>query len=147
MSTRLDVEIHREGHVWRQRYANSKPVSPLEQMETTSKRGTTVTFWADDTIFETTTYSFETISRRLQEMAFLNKGLTITLRDERADHVVVEDDGIEAGPKSGKAELKEIVYFYAGGIADFVRLLQRSGQWNPAAPEQVPQQANQLRTY
>ena len=51
-----------------------------------------MTFWADPAIFETTTYSFETISRRLQEMAFLNKGLTIVLRDERADQVVDEDD-------------------------------------------------------
>ena len=61
--------------------------------------GTTVTFWADPTIFETTTYAFETISRRLQEMAFLNKGLTIVLRDERADKVVDEDDAQSPTPQ------------------------------------------------
>ena len=87
----------------------------------TRRTGTTVTFWADPTIFETVNYSFETISRRLQEMAFLNKGLTITLRDERAD-AVVEDDEV-ATVKKAKPALKEVVYHYAGGIADFVRHL------------------------
>ncbi len=123
LSHRLEVEIDKDGYRWTQPYVDQKPAEPLKKGEKTTRSGTTVTFWADPAIFETTTYSFETISRRLQEMAFLNKGLTITLRDERADHVVVEDDGVEAGPKSGKADLKEIVYFYAGGIADFVRHL------------------------
>ena len=61
-----------------------------------------MTFWADETIFETVTYNFETISRRLQEMAFLNKGLTIVLRDERAEKIVDENDA-EAAPKAPRA--------------------------------------------
>ncbi|WP_018636653.1 DNA topoisomerase (ATP-hydrolyzing) subunit B [Parafrankia elaeagni] len=83
LSTRLDVAIEREGHSWFQPYAGSRPAAPLAKTGTSKKTGTTITFWADPTIFETTTYKYETLFRRLQEMAFLNKGLSITLRDER----------------------------------------------------------------
>jgi DNA gyrase subunit B len=120
LSHRLEVEIDRDGYHWTQPYVQAKPAAPLTRGAKTRRRGTTVTFWADPSIFETLTYSFETISRRLQEMAFLNKGLTIVLRDERVDSVVVEDDSI--GPKAPVAP-KEITYHYAGGIADFVRHL------------------------
>ena len=82
LSSRLAVEIMRDGFTWNQEYTNSRP-GPLAKGAPTRKHGSTVTFWADPTIFETTTYSFETLSRRLQEMAFLNRGLSITLRDER----------------------------------------------------------------
>ncbi|HEV2888888.1 MAG TPA: DNA topoisomerase (ATP-hydrolyzing) subunit B [Frankiaceae bacterium] len=105
LSSRLDVEIKRDGYVWTQPYVASAPAAPLKQGAPTKETGTTVTFWADPTIFETTVYNFETLSRRLQEMAFLNKGLQITLRDER-----------EEVPN-------EIVYRYAGGIVDFVKHL------------------------
>ena len=123
LSNRLDVEIDRDGFHWTQPFVDQRPASPLAKGAKTNKTGTTVTFWADPKIFETTTYSFETISRRLQEMAFLNKGLTIALRDERADHVVDEEDA--AAPKALKAspKQKEVVYHYAGGIADFVKHL------------------------
>jgi DNA gyrase subunit B len=124
LSSRLDVDIDRDGFHWTQSYADQKPTAPLRKGEPTRKHGTTVTFWADEAIFETTTYSFETVSRRLQEMAFLNKGLTIVLRDERADKVVDENDA-EAAPKTRKGP-KEITYHYAGGIADFVRHLNGS---------------------
>ncbi|PZS27847.1 MAG: DNA topoisomerase (ATP-hydrolyzing) subunit B [Pseudonocardiales bacterium] len=123
LSTRLDVEIDRDGYHWTQPYVNQRPAEPLTRGEKTRRTGTTVTFWADETIFETTTYSFETISRRLQEMAFLNKGLTIVLRDERAELVVAEDD---ATSTKAKPKQKEITYHYAGGIADFVRHLNAS---------------------
>jgi DNA gyrase subunit B len=123
LSTRLEVEIDRDGYHWTQPYVNQRPAAPLHRGEKTRRTGTTVTFWADPTIFETTTYSFETISRRLQEMAFLNKGLTIVLRDERAELVVAEDDAVSTKPKPKQ---KEITYHYAGGIADFVRHLNAS---------------------
>jgi DNA gyrase subunit B len=123
LSTRLDVEIDRDGYHWTQPYVNQRPAAPLHKGEKTRRTGTTVTFWADAAIFETTTYSFETISRRLQEMAFLNKGLTIVLRDERAELVVAEDDAASTKPKPKQ---KEIIYHYAGGIADFVRHLNAS---------------------
>ena len=90
-----------------------------------------MTYWADGSIFETTTYSYETISRRLQEMAFLNKGLTIVLRDERPGVSPVDDDG-DALPSNEvaaaevpvtKPKIKEVTYHYADGIADFVKHL------------------------
>jgi len=107
LSTRLEVEIKREGHVWRQPYENQKPAAPLAKGEASRETGTTVTFWPDTTIFETVEFSFETITRRLQEMAFLNKGLTITVSDKRG----------------GDHEFREQTYHYAGGIADFVQHL------------------------
>jgi len=107
LSTRLEVEIKREGHVWRQPYVDQKPAAPLDKGEPTKDTGTAVTFWPDAGIFETVDFSFETITRRLQEMAFLNKGLTIIAKDERG----------------GEHEEREVTYHYAGGIADFVRHL------------------------
>ncbi len=122
LSERLEVEIDRDGSHWSQPYVNAKPAAPLTKgAKTTRKTGTTVTFWADPVIFETTTYSFETISRRLQEMAFLNKGLTIVLRDERPGLVVDEEDATSAPSKP--AGPKEVTYHYPGGIADFVKHL------------------------
>src|SRR5947208_7371896 len=124
LSYRLEVDIERDGYRWTQPYVNQKPAEPLKRGEPSKRTGTTVTFWADPDIFETTTYSFETISRRLQEMAFLNKGLTIVLRDERPDRIVDEDDAA-AAPHTAKGP-KEVTYLYAGGIADFVRYLNGS---------------------
>ena len=123
LSTTLQVEIHREGAVWRQSYTHGVPEAPLAKGEKTDGSGTTVTFWADGGIFETTDYDFTTLSRRFQEMAFLNKGLTISLTDERAGAVVV-DDSVD-GPSAGDAAVKQraVTYRYDGGIADFVRHL------------------------
>ena len=126
LSSRLEVEIRRNGNVWRQPYVDQKPAAPLEKGEKSSETGTIVTFWADKTIFETVEFSFETITRRLQEMAFLNKGLTITVRDERPG--AVADGGDEAAATVAPAEAvssrpKEVTYHYAGGIADFVKHL------------------------
>jgi DNA gyrase subunit B len=121
LSNRLEVAIDRDGYHWFQPYLNQKPAAPLVRGERTRRTGTTVTFWADPAIFETTEYSFETISRRLQEMAFLNKGLTIVLRDERPDKATVDDDSgsVTVSPNGAR----HVTYHYAGGIADFVRHL------------------------
>ncbi|MQS13182.1 DNA topoisomerase (ATP-hydrolyzing) subunit B [Streptomyces kaniharaensis] len=117
LSTRLAVEIHTEGHRWTQDYKMGAPTAPLAKNEATDRTGTSVTFWADPDIFETTVYSFETLSRRFQEMAFLNKGLSISLTDERPEHV--DEDG---KPIS-------VTYKYDGGIADFVaHLNSRKGE-------------------
>ena len=103
LSTRMEVEIRRDGRVWTQSYVNTVP-SPLVRGAETDETGTVLAFWADPEIFtESTTYSHETLHRRLQEMAFLNKGLSITLRDERTD-----DDPVEA------------VFRYPGGLVDYV---------------------------
>lgn len=121
LSTRLDVEIHLRGKIWTQTYQMSEPVAPIAEQGSTTKTGTTVTFWADPTIFETTTYNAETVARRLQEMAFLNKGLSITLRDERVAEEETEED---AGGQ--QARVKERVYHYPGGLEDFVRHINGS---------------------
>ncbi|MGH3312554.1 MAG: ATP-binding protein, partial [Streptomyces sp.] len=87
LSQRLSVEIRTDGYRWTQDYKMGAPTAPLQRNEATEESGTSVTFWADADIFESTDYSFETLARRFQEMAFLNKGLTIKLTDERHEHV------------------------------------------------------------
>ena len=109
LSERLEVEIRRDGCRWHQAYERGDPADRLSRGEATAETGTTVAFWPDNTIFETTEWSFETLSRRLQEMAFLNRGLAIVLADERPGHV--------------NGEPRVVTYRYEGGIADFVRYL------------------------
>jgi DNA gyrase subunit B len=111
LSTRLEAEVRVDGHVWRQSYTWQGAQGPLEKGEPTDETGTIITFWPDGDIFETLDWNFETLSRRMQEMAFLNRGLAIALTDERPDHV----DG-DGGPRS-------VRYHYEGGISDFVRYL------------------------
>jgi len=118
LSHRLEVEIRRDGYVWWQTYELSHPATPLTRGEPTDETGTTITFWPDPTIFETTEWDWETLSRRLQEMAFLNRALEINLTDERPDHRVAADDG---GGEPGQPRF--VRYRYEGGIADFVRYL------------------------
>ncbi|GAA2475982.1 DNA topoisomerase (ATP-hydrolyzing) subunit B [Streptomyces thermolineatus] len=118
LSTRLAVEIKRDGYRWTQEFKLGAPTAPLARHEAVSETGTTVTFWADPDVFESTEYSFETLSRRFQEMAFLNKGLTISLTDERPEHSPNED----RSPVS-------VTYHYEGGISDFVKYLNsRKGE-------------------
>ncbi|MFI6754895.1 DNA topoisomerase (ATP-hydrolyzing) subunit B [Rhodococcus coprophilus] len=139
LSTTLEVEIDCDGYHWEQTYTHSKP-GELIQGEPTTRTGTTVRFWPDPDIFETTTFNFETVARRLQEMAFLNKGLTITLTDERVlpeevtDEVVLEtadapktaeDQELEA-QKPQVHKVKTRVYHYPGGLEDYVRHLNRT---------------------
>ncbi|MBQ1018820.1 DNA topoisomerase (ATP-hydrolyzing) subunit B [Micromonospora sp. D93] len=112
LSTKMFVEIHKSGSVWRQHYTNSKP-GPLEKGETTDRTGSAVSFWPDPDVFETVDFDFQTIYRRLQEMAFLNRALRIHLLDER---VAEEEDGRQ----------REVTFYYEGGIADFVRHLNAS---------------------
>ncbi|MFI7352836.1 DNA topoisomerase (ATP-hydrolyzing) subunit B [Streptomyces avidinii] len=128
LSTKVAVEVKTDGHRWTQDYKLGVPTAPLAKNEETAETGTTVTFWADGDIFETTEYSFETLSRRFQEMAFLNKGLTLTLTDEResAKATVGADD-----PDADTAEptARTVKYYYEGGIVDFVKYLNsRKGE-------------------
>ncbi len=118
LSVRLEVEIHTSGYVWRQSYVNARP-GPLRKGEATNRTGTSVSFWPDPEIFETVEFNFETIYRRLQEMAFLNRGLTIVLRDERNNEPPAGVDAQEAKPR-------EVTFCYKGGIADFVRHLNQT---------------------
>ncbi|MFC8130540.1 DNA topoisomerase (ATP-hydrolyzing) subunit B [Streptomyces sp. NPDC057302] len=129
LSTKLAVDIKTDGYRWTQDYKLGVPTAPLAKHEATKDTGTTVTFWADPDVFETTEYSFETLARRFQEMAFLNKGLTIKLTDERdsakatagADSVEAKDDAVD--------EARTVTYYYEGGIVDFVKYLNsRKGE-------------------
>ncbi|MBK6873911.1 MAG: DNA topoisomerase (ATP-hydrolyzing) subunit B [Kineosporiaceae bacterium] len=114
LSDRVDVEVRREGSTWRQSYRTGVPVAPLAQGEATELTGTTVTFWPSTEIFETTVFDFETLRSRFQQMAFLNKGLQITLVDERPDHA--DDEG--TAPSAN--------FRYDGGLVDYVRHLNTS---------------------
>jgi DNA gyrase subunit B len=83
LSTKLRAEVHREGKVWEQEYEIGKANYPVREIGTTDLTGTTVTFFPDHSIFEATVYNYDTLSSRLRELAFLNKGLTLTITDER----------------------------------------------------------------
>ena len=109
LSWMLEVEVRRDGYVWTQGYERGDPMGPLVRGAATEDTGTTITFWPDTEIFETTDWSFETLSRRMQEMAFLNKNLAISITDER-----------------DQDEPRGAAYQYAGGIADFVRYINAS---------------------
>jgi len=128
LSTRVDLEIRRDGYLWTQSYGRGAPLGPVQQGEATTETGTTTLFWPDPTIFESTEWSFETLSRRLQETAFLNRGLRISLTDERPAKVVADDGDDTLAPSAGPAVVKAhtVVYEYPGGIADFVRYLNAS---------------------
>ena len=112
------VEVRRDGYVYRQTYKHGAPTAPLAKGEKTKETGTTVTFWADGDIFETTHYDFTTLARRFQEMAFLNKGLTIELIDERDVVVVDSDDDVV----EGEEQVRAVRYHYDGGISDLPEL-------------------------
>jgi len=109
LSARLEAEVRRDGYVWRQSYRVGQPSTALTRGDATDATGTTITFWPDGSVFESTEWNFETLSRRLQEMAFLNRGLAISLTDQRPAHI--------------NGEPRVVTYRYDGGIADFVRYL------------------------
>ncbi|MER5841266.1 MULTISPECIES: DNA topoisomerase (ATP-hydrolyzing) subunit B [Streptomyces] len=121
LSARVAVEIRTDGYRWTQDYKLGVPTAPLARHEATEETGTSVTFWADGDIFETTDYSFETLSRRFQEMAFLNKGLRINLADERESAKATA--GADEAGEDEKYEVKAVSYHYEGGIVDFVKYL------------------------
>ncbi|MFI6058593.1 DNA topoisomerase (ATP-hydrolyzing) subunit B [Streptomyces sp. NPDC051286] len=124
LSTRVSVEVRRDGYRWTQDYKLGVPTAPLARNEATEETGTTVTFWADGDIFETIEYSFETLSRRFQEMAFLNKGLTIRLTDERESaKATAGADVAEAVEVAEEEAARTVTYHYEGGIVDFVKYL------------------------
>ena len=112
LAQEFNVEIWRDGHTWEMDFSCGLPTSELRQAGTSKRRGTKVHFLPDKSIFATTEFNFDTLAQRLREMAFLNKGLEITLTDERT-----------ADSKTGEARRAE--FKYAGGIAEFVKHLNR----------------------
>jgi DNA gyrase subunit B len=152
LSTRLDVEIKLGGKVYAQSYEHGKPIAPLKTVGTTKTTGTSVTFWPDYTILEAGEFDYDTIASHLRETAFLNRGLRITLTDER-----------ELEPRKDE-------FRYEGGINDFVKYLigsketinskpiyfeqageegsvEVSMQWNTGYSETVLAFANNINTH
>jgi DNA gyrase subunit B len=115
LSEELDLEIWRDGLTWEQSYSKGEPTTKLKKAGATKKRGTKVHFLPDRSIFTETAYNFDTLAQRLRELAFLNKGLLITLTDERT-----------SDPKTG--EPKQSEFKYNGGIAEFIKHLNRGKQ-------------------
>jgi DNA gyrase subunit B len=106
LSEWLELEIHRDGFVWRQRYERGVPVAPIERGEKTTKRGTKVTFKADREVFSVMEMNYDTLSQRLRELAFLNSGVRIEIQDQRSD--------------------KSHEFRYEGGIVSFVKDLNKN---------------------
>ena len=115
LSQEFNVEIWRDGHTWEMDFSCGDAISELRQAGTSKRRGTKVHFLPDKSIFTATEFNYDTLAQRLREMAFLNKGLEITLTDERT-----------SDPKTGEAKRAE--FRYAGGIAEFVKHLNRGKQ-------------------
>ena len=145
LSTRVEADIKRDGKHWYQRFVNAQP-EPLEEGGNARGTGTAIRFWPDPEIFETTEFKWDTIARRLQEMAFLNKGLTITLKDERVSEEELEleaiaeegetaaavgsdsfDDATEGDTSATpKKREKKVTYHYPDGLIDYVNYLNKS---------------------
>jgi DNA gyrase subunit B len=111
LSTDLSAKVKRDGFIWTQEYKLGVPTAPVKKGEATTETGTTIQFWPSEEIFETTDFSFEVLSTRFREMAFLNRGLILSLTDLRAGHV------------DEKGEQLTVRYQYQGGITDFVKHL------------------------
>ncbi len=122
LSSRLEVEVKRQGYVWRQSYSDGGvPQAPLERGEESDETGTTITFWPDAGIFETTDFEYETLRTRFQQMAFLNKGLRIDLLDERPSSAYEE----ETGPGQVVLQQRNDSFLYERGLVDYVEYLNR----------------------
>jgi DNA gyrase subunit B len=106
LSEHLEMEVRQDGKVYTQRYQRGLPDAPVAEVGVTTDRGTKITFKPDPLVFETTNFSFDTLSQRLRELAFLNRGLDITIRDERDD--------------------KSHHFLYEGGIVSFVQMLNKA---------------------
>jgi DNA gyrase subunit B len=136
LSTRVHSEVKRDGYEWSMDFADGgHPVGTIVQGEATDETGTSQTFWADPSIFETTDYDFETLRSRFQQMAFLNKGLQITLTDERPQHAGTEDEVAGEAPSADTA--RTITYKYDGGLVDYVRHLNASKKVDLIHPEVI----------
>ena len=126
LSERLEVEVKRDGYVWNMDFVRGVPTGELQRGEATDETGTTVTFWPDGTIFETTDFSYEYLRARFQQMAFLNKGLRITLTDERADEAEEDQEvDVELEAEQGAQEEgpRTVSYLYERGLQDFVEFI------------------------
>lgn len=140
LSERVETEVKRDGFTWNQSFADGgKPVGELRQGAATEETGTTQTFWPDGSIFETTHFDFETLRARFQQMAFLNKGLAITLTDER-QHIASEDD-LESAAEESENLQRRVTYKYDNGLIDYVRHLNSAKKRELIHPEIIDVEA------
>ncbi|QAY63998.1 DNA topoisomerase (ATP-hydrolyzing) subunit B [Xylanimonas allomyrinae] len=157
LSTRVVTEVARDGARWRMEFGNGgHPVTELERLEDTQETGTTQTFWPDPEIFETTEFDFETLRARFQQMAFLNKGLSIRLTDERAGHADLQDEvvGSAEHPAQPRKDadgvvvadldddpatppVRTVTYRYDGGLTDYVKHLNAGKKVDLIHPEVI----------
>jgi DNA gyrase subunit B len=155
LSSRLDVEVRQMGHVFRMTFDDGVARGPLSQdeaLDDPDQTGTTVTFWPNANIFETVNFDFETIRSRFQQTAFLNKGLTITLLDERPEPSADDEDDIdldhadaevdvqtvaveESTPATPSKKAKRVSYRYDDGLVDYVKHLVASKRAEPINPD------------
>ncbi|CAH0172236.1 MULTISPECIES: DNA topoisomerase (ATP-hydrolyzing) subunit B [Plantibacter] len=124
LSTRLSVEVRRQGSVWRQSFQHGVPDAPLHEDEPSSETGTTITFWPSAETFETTEFDYETLRTRFQQMAFLNKGLRIELADERPLRDAIEAEDVD--DNSAAHSQRKDVFFYERGLEDYVEYLNKA---------------------
>ena len=141
LSTHMDIVVHRQGYEWTQHYVNQKPTAPLARGKKipADDTGTTVTFWPDGSIFETTDFDFETLRARFQQTAFLNKGLRISLTDLR-----VPEDSAEEPDESGESSNK-VSYCFKNGITDYVRHLVAARRSTPLVDDVVSFAAEDIK--
>ena len=151
LSTEMEVEIKRNGKIYRQTYAKGKTTSPLTEIGNARKTGSKTTFWPDPEIFDETEYDFEVLERRLREMAFLNKGIKITLKDERAGKEKNEEFHYEGGLKEFVKHLNmnkeplhpDVIYFE---VADKEREVEVAMQYTDRYNEMLLSYANNINT-
>ncbi|AMT92512.1 MULTISPECIES: DNA topoisomerase (ATP-hydrolyzing) subunit B [Brevibacterium] len=136
LSERLEVEVKRDGYVWNMDFVRGVPTGELQRGEATDETGTTVTFWPDGTIFETTDFSYEYLRARFQQMAFLNKGLKISLTDERHNEVDDEDVQIDED-EANEWKPRTVTYEYANGLLDYVEYLNSTKKADLVHPDVI----------
>ena len=162
LSSRLEVEVRRQGFIWRQSFANGVPNAPLEQGEANDETGTTITFWPSAETFETVEFDYETLRARFQQMGFLNKGLRLTLTDEREAHSTDEGMVVTSTFKYDLGLVDYVEYLNRAKKADLVNddiisfewedqerkmALEVAMQWTTAYTESVHTYANTINTH
>jgi DNA gyrase subunit B len=135
LSTRVESVVKRDGYAWQMDFADGgHPVGELRRGEPTSDTGTQQTFWPDDSIFETVEFDFETLRARFQQYAFLNKGLQITLTDERPEHL---GTGNEVAGAEDESTARVVTYKYDDGLLDYVKHLNSTKKVEVVNPEVI----------
>lgn len=124
LSSNCEVQVFRNGKIYHQSYQKGVALAPVREEGTTEDRGTWTRFWPDTTIFSASEYKFDTLSSRLRELAFLNKGITVTLMDEREP---LSESDKKKPENEGKSFLSE-TYHSEGGLSEFVQYLDANRQ-------------------